>query len=311
MGVKKIFISGNGILGTALCLELAKKFNVIIGCHSEPAGIIDRDIRCLKIDICDMNSLKTLDDIAPDIIIHTAALTNVESCEENPEFAYEVNVSGTRNILERAKRSGSKFIYISSDYIFDGEKGNYSETDQPNPLSVYGSTKLEGEKLVLAYKHSLIIRTTFFGWHPQADKWHFSFWIINSLRQNKRIYVACDQKNSILCVLDLARSIHNMISAGLSGVYNVASRNSMSIYDIALEFSKSFNLDKNLIDPVSVDFTREKFGLLAKRPKDVSLNVSKMQRDMNILMPLIQEGIIYFKESGLYDRLNGVSHNKS
>lgn len=113
-----------------------------------------------------------------------------------------------------------------------------------------------------------------------------------------------------MCAAGLAQSIHSMISRGLSGVYNVASRNSMSIYDIALEFSRIFQLDKSLIEPVSINFAREKFALAAKRPKDVSLDVSKIEKELNMHMPLIQDGIISFKESNLYNSFSGTVYNK-
>lgn len=303
MGRIKIFVSGNGILGTALCSELAKKYRVTNGYHSNLINITGGDLQYAKIDICDARSLKQLEDIIPDVIIHTAALTDVEACEKNPQLAHQVNVIGTGNLLSYARKFKSKFIYISSDYIFDGEKGDYSEQDRSNPLNVYGRTKLEAEEKILEYGGSLSIRTTFFGWHPDKSKWHFSSWIIDSLAENKKIFVNHDQKNSIMFSKDLAAIVGQMLNAGLSGVYNIAGRDSLSIYDIALEFSKVFNLDRRLIEPVSLNYIGEKFGLMARRPRDTSLNVCKIETALEKKMPSIKQGILSMKQSGLYDNL--------
>src|SRR3989344_1943628 len=116
----------------------------------------------------------------PDAIVHTAAIVSVDACEKNPKAAYNLHVEGARNIVQATKDSKCKIIYISTDYIFDGKKGRYKETDEAMPINYYGKTKLEGESLVDLNKDA-VIRTSIFGWNAVAEKKSFSTWIYDEL----------------------------------------------------------------------------------------------------------------------------------
>ncbi len=294
----KFFVSGgSGLLGCALAFELIKKHEVISGLHNNPINIKANNFSSITIDICDINSLRVIENISPDVIIHAAALTDLEFCEKNPDKAYKINVEGTRNILNIAQKCNSKMVYVCTDYIFDGEKRNYSysETDNPNPLSIYAKTKLQGEELIKeSYDNFISIRTSLYGWG--INKQSFASWIVNSLREGKKISVIRDQISSMMFINDLANILDEMIEFDLKGIYHVASANSISKYSFALKVADIFDLDRNLIEPVTLDELIKKFSFSANRPNNISLDVSKIKRDLGKKMPSIIEGILSMKE---------------
>ena len=292
----KIFITGgSGLLGCALAFELIKKNEIISGYHHNYIDIKNNNFSSVNIDICDINSLKDIENRSPDAIIHTASLTDLEFCEKNPEIAYKINVEGTENILRIAKDCTAKLVYICTDYIFDGKKGKYSESDTLNPLSVYAKTKLQGEELIKKnYDDFISIRTSLYGW--DLNKLSFASWILNSLREDKRISLLSDQISSMLFTNDLARILSEMLEYDLNGIYNVASSDSMPKYTFALKIAEIFGLNGNLIEPITLENLIKKHSLSANRPKNVSLDCSKIENVLDRKMPSIAEGIISMKE---------------
>ena len=149
----KILVSGsNGLLGQKLVKQLSERNIEFLATSKGDNRNPDCPITCYKsIDITDKNQVEhVVKSFMPDSIIHTAAITNVDYCEMNPELCRKVNVLGTQNIFDVAKNINAHFQLLSTDFVFDGVKGNYKETDQPNPLSIYASSKFEGEKLLMS-----------------------------------------------------------------------------------------------------------------------------------------------------------------
>jgi len=150
-----------------------------------------------KLDITDaIEVLNLFHKLKPDVVIHTASETNVDKCEKEKEHAWKTNVEGTRNIALASSEVGAKLVYVSTDYVFDGEKGKYEEQDKPNPINYYGVTKLEGENQVIQHcKNYAILRTSvLYGWHPW--KQNFATWTINQLKQSKEITVVENHYNT-------------------------------------------------------------------------------------------------------------------
>lgn len=292
----KIFITGgSGLLGCALAFELVKEHEVISGYHHNFIGIRDNNFSSVIIDICDISSLKIIENTSPDVIIHAAALTDLEFCEKNPEIAYKINVIGTKNILKVAEKCNAKIVYICTDYIFDGKTGNYLESDNPNPLSIYAKTKLRGEELIRKnYDDFISIRTSLYGWSP--NKMSFAVWVISSLRENKGISVLNDQISSMLFTNDLANVFNETLGYNLNGIYNIASTDAMSKYNFALNIAEIFDLNKNLIEPIALNDLIKKNSLSANRPKKVSLDVSKIENELGKKMPTVMKGIEFMKE---------------
>jgi len=165
---------------------------------------------------------------APDVVVHTAAFTNVDRCELDRKKAYQINVEGTRNVALGARNS--KVVYISTDYIFDGEVGMYHENDKPNPVSYYGQTKFEGEQIVQDICDNYIIARTsvLYGWHTRLN---FVSWVIHELQKGNKINIVTDQFNSPTLVDDLAEQIIMLIERDKRGIFHTAGGERISRYE--------------------------------------------------------------------------------
>ena len=282
---KKILIIGcSGLVGSTLFKMIPHSVGAY---NKEP-------IRgnCIKMDITNMEDVnKIIQSFRPDIIIHTAALTDVDYCEDKREEAYNVNVEGTKNIVEAAKSVNAKVAYISTDYVFDGTNGPYSEDDETNPLGYYAKTKLEGENLVktsgLPY---IIIRTTVV-YGVEDKKLNFALWLLKQLESGRKVNIANDQYSSPTLSTDLARTIIRLLENGKTGLYNVSGSEVVNRYDFALRIAEAFNLEKDLITPISTKELNQK----APRPMKAGLKVDKITKELGISPQTILEALKEFK----------------
>lgn len=225
--------------------------------------------------------------LRPLVVVHTAAETNVDLCETDHEHARRINVEGTANIVDGCAKVEAKLLFISTDYVFDGVKGSYSETDQPNPISFYGLTKLEAEHIVRTkLPNALIIRTSvLYGWHP--TKLNFATWVIKELREHRTIKVVKDHINSPTLADNLARAIRAAIERGSEGLLHVAGGQRISRLDFACRIAKTFNLDESLLVPVEM----RELSWAAKRPSDSSLDVAKAEKELGIELLNVNRGL--------------------
>lgn len=269
----KLLITGSsGLLGSKLA-GVAKDSHEIILTHGTKPFFPNS----IKMDITDKNEvLRVIINSKPDVVIHTAAETDVDKCEVDKEHAWKVNADGTKNIAEACGEMGAKPVYISTDYVFNGEKGLYGEEDEPRPINHYGLTKLEGEKHITKIDGHLIVRTSvLYGWHPW--KKNFATWVLDSLKQKKRITVVDDHYNSPTLADNLAGLLLEAIEKGLTGLYHTAGRERISRFKFALEIAKTFDLDSRLVKPIKMAKLK---AWVAKRPRDSSLRVDKIQREL-------------------------------
>ncbi len=208
----------------------------------------------------------------PDVVVHAASLTDVDECELNRELAWTVNVEGTKNIVDAAKAAGSFLIYVSTDYIFDGQKGNYKETDQPNPINYYGLTKLKAEELVQTYPLYCIVRpSVIYGSTPAGGKVNFALWLIEALKKGERVKIITDQWNTPTLNTNLAEMTLEIVERQLRGVYHLCGATRVSRFEFAEHIATVFNLNKALIDKS----LSSQFNWFASRPTDSSLDTSK------------------------------------
>ena len=225
----------------------------------------------LKMDIRDR--LKIFDivkKIKPDWIVHCAAATNVDWCETDKDQAWEMNVGGTKNLVDASKEVNSKFLYISTDYVFDGSRGNYKETDKTNPINFYGKTKLEGELHVKNLENYLIMRTSHVV-SPKSDKF---VWILEKLKSG-RVEIAYDMISSPTLASELAEAILKSIKKELNGVYHSAGNECISRYDFAKKVAKVFDYEESEIKPIKM----QDLDFIAKRPQNSSLDISKILKE--------------------------------
>jgi dTDP-4-dehydrorhamnose reductase len=279
----------SGLLGNKI-VELTKNDYTAIPLHkTKPLHS-----NSLKLDITDTTEVLNLfHKLKPDVAIHTASETNVDKCETEKDQAWEINVEGTRNIAFACSKVGAKLVYTSTDYVFDGEKGNYEERDEPNPINNYGFTKLEGEKQVIQYcQEYVILRTSvLYGWHPW--KQNFVTWIINALKQNKELTVVEDHYNTPTLADNLAEIALEAVQKDLRGLYHASGSQRISRYEFAKQTAKIFNLDQNLIKPIKMS---QLTAWIAKRPKDSSLNTDKIQKQLKTKPLNITEGLNRMKK---------------
>ncbi len=268
----RIFITGgSGLMGSKTAeTALAKGHEVFSGfAHSEPG--FGKPVR---FDLKDYNGISDLiNKLKPEVVVHSAALTDVDRCEREKELAYRTNVEGTRAMAQAAEKSGSFLIYISTDYVFDGNRGMYGEDDRTDPVNYYGYTKLLGEQ----FCRDCIARTcVIYGSRPASGKINFALWLINNLKSGQKVRVVTDQFITPTLNTNLARMVLEIADKRLRGVYNLAGATRISRYDFALMLAREFDLDHSLIVPSRMNDLKWN----AKRPMDSSLDTSKAEREL-------------------------------
>jgi dTDP-4-dehydrorhamnose reductase len=281
--MKILIIGASGFVGEKLFNILSKDFEVIGTYSSKKKDDFE------QLDMSNRESVvELIGKIKPDVVVHTAGITNVDFFEENHEEIQRVNVQGTKNIIEGCLKTNSKLIYISTDYVFDGEKGNYKEEDEPNSISVYGKVKLEEEELVKnSHLKYLILRISVpYGYNSPNDKQTFEKWVINNLKNNKEISVIDDQFNTPTLIDDIANAVKRLIELNKIGAYHVTGSERISRYDFAIKIANIFRLNKALIKKIETKDLKWK----AKRPKDSSLNIDKLKK-LDVKMSNINEGL--------------------
>ncbi|MEM4703876.1 MAG: dTDP-4-dehydrorhamnose reductase [Candidatus Bathyarchaeia archaeon] len=288
--MKKLLVTGeSGLLGNMIVKLVSDQ--VVIPCHYTRPLNADS----LKMDITDENEVSALfKQLKPDVVIHTASQTNVDKCEIQKEEAWKTNVEGARNIAVACGKENIKLIYISTDYVFDGNKGYYKEEDETNPINYYGLTKLEGEKEVVRHcQNYVILRTSvIYGWHPW--KLNFATWVITQLKQGKAISVVDDHYNTPTLADNLAQVCLEVAHKKLNGIYHASGSERISRFEFAKKIAKFFNLDLHLLKPIKmIQLT----SWIAKRPLDSSLDTSKLQKRLKTKLPNIDEGLEKMKES--------------
>jgi dTDP-4-dehydrorhamnose reductase len=249
----------------------------------------------VKMDLTDLDSCRRVfENARPEAVVHSAALTYVDLCEVEKEKAWRINVYGTELIARLCKEFNCFMVFISTDYVFNGEKGLYSEEDQPDPINYYGYTKLKAEEAVRSILNDYcIVRTSvIFGSKPAAGKINFALWVLESLKQKRRINVVIDQINSPTLNTNLAEAMLEILDRKLMGLYHIAGATPISRYDFACLLAEEFKLEKELIQPT----TSDKINWVAKRPKNASLNVAKTQRSLKKKPLNIRDAIRILRE---------------
>lgn len=289
--MERLLITGaSGLLGSKIVELTGENYEVIPLHNTKPLHL-----NSSKLDIANRKEVFSLfRKTKPNVAIHTAAETNVDKCEIQKKLAWKINVEGTRNVAEACSKIGARMVYISTDYVFNGEKGLYVEEDTPNPINRYGVTKLEGEKQVKKLcKNYVILRTSvLYGWH--SWKQNFVTWVINSLKQKKEISIVEDHFNTPTLADNLAEITIEAVQKNLRGLYHASGSQRISRYEFAQQITKTFNLNQSLTKPIKM---KQITAWTAKRPKDSSLNINKI-RELLKTKPLnITEGLEQMKES--------------
>ncbi len=250
---------------------VSDRYCVTLGLHKRQVVVSEAKTRYIDIESVD-SLVRSIEDTAAQVVIHTAGLTSVDRCESEPDLAHYVNVTIATNVAKACAIAGVGLVHISTDHLFSGQDELVDENQQPTPINVYGQTKAEAERRVLdANPHSLVIRTNFYGWGTSYRQ-SFSDIVINALRAGSDLTLFRDVFYSPILLETLALAVHELIEIKASGIFNIVGDERISKYDFGFKLSEEFGLD----------FGHVKSGLfsdqrtLVHRPRDMSLSNQKV-----------------------------------
>ena len=287
-----LFVTGiSGRLGLNIALQMRDRSNVF-GCYHRHAVTLN-NVVTQSLDLTSFDSIfGVLSEIQPDLIIHTAAKTNMDECETDPDSAYQVNVEATSYIARAAEELRAKLVHISTDNLFDGTMPWMREDHCPNPISVYSTTKLQAEEVVARLcPDALVVRTNIFGWGTSLNK-TFSDWALDSLEQGSQLPAFTDAFSTPILMNDLVELILDLLDHDAKGLFHLAGRDRVSRYDFALKIAKVFRCPEGNIRPTSLG----DLPMKAQRTKDMSLNCEKAEQYLGTRMPELESGIERLKE---------------
>lgn len=308
--MSKILITGaSGLLGINMALT-ALHFGYSVTGVTLEEGIHGTPFEMAQMDLTKTGIIqKLLDDVQPDTIINCVAQTNVDRCEQVPDEAELVNTNLPGQLAGEASRQGIKLVQISTDAVFDGKQGDYTEDAPVSPQNVYATTKLAGERLVLnTDSHALVCRVNFYGWSISGRR-SLAEWFYNKLSSGEHIQGFTDAIFSPLLATDLAEILLKLVEHGCSGIFHVVNPNSISKYEFGVALAKQFNFDVSLITPTSIFDAK----LLATRSPKLNLNPAKMIAELGTDLPDLGDGLSRFHKQyldGYPEQLKGYSSKR-
>jgi len=295
----KILITGsNGLLGQKLVSALRNDAEVQLLATSRGADRTPEPLgeRYAAMDITSPTEVDAVFTAAkPDVVIHTAAMTNVDACELDPTACQLQNVTATGHLVQAAKRHGSHFVHLSTDFIFDGENGPYREEDVPAPLSIYGQSKLDAEQLVMnaglakwAIGRTIIV----YGIAEGLSRSNVVLWAKSALEKGQPIKVVDDQWRMPTLAEDLADGCIRIAKRGATGIFNLSGPDGMSILELVQRVGAFFHLDTSVVTPVKSD----SLGQPAKRPPRTGFVLDKARKELGYAPHGFEEGLAVLKD---------------
>ena len=283
----RILVTGaSGLLGLNLALETAREHQVFGTVNTHAIGNEAFDV--IQNNLLVPGSVeRLLDATHPDWVINCAALADLDACEADPALARKSNTELPAELATHVARGGARLVHISTDAVFDGQRGGYTEEDSPNPLGIYAQTKFQAELAVAATNpEAIVARVNLFGWSLSGRRSLAEFFF-NNLRDGNLVMGFTDIYFCPLLVNDIAGIFIKMLDKGLAGLYHVVSRDSMTKYDFGVTIARRFGLNAELIAPKSVLDS----GLKAVRSPNLTLKVDKLIQALAEDLPTISTGI--------------------
>jgi len=290
-----LIIGGSGLVGSSLVKLASDNMKVFFTFCNSPVQIANT--KSFFIDLLDGEESSICDlikSLSPDIVVNTVALQSVDDCELNHKIADRLHVESTKEIAAACLESSSKLIHFSSNFVFDGKKGCYREDDLCNPISYYGKTRLEAEKIVLdSSLNNVILRTTvIYGWHKNSK---FTNFVLQRLKNGTKIEAYTDQYGNPTLADDLAKCIIKIISKDTNGLFHAVGSTCVNRYEFALDIANTFGFDRNLIVPVTSDQKSQ----TALRPQNGCLDTSKIKNEIGFEFCDITTGISHLHDQFL------------
>lgn len=292
----KILVTGaNGLLGYKLIQLLSSKAEIItIASGRKKINRLPHRVQFYELDVTDRDqTLSVLTNTKPDVVIHTAAMTQVDQCETERDLCWKANVTGVENLIEACEKNNVHLIHVSTDFIFDGSHGPLDETAIPKPVNFYGESKLAGELAVQKSKIKwAILRTVLvYGITPDLSRSNIVLWVKKSLEEGKTINVVNDQWRTPTLAEDLAMGCYLAASKKATGIFHISGEEMMTPFDIANQTAEFFTLDKSLIKPAD----SSTFKQPAMRPPKTGFIITKAKQELGYQPHTFKEGLALLK----------------
>lgn len=291
--MKTVLVTGsNGLLGQKITEKILNEggVNLIATSKGENRYPIKEGYVYADMDILNPDNVReVIKSYMPDAIIHTAAMTNVDTCEDQKELAYQLNVTAVATLIQICEELDIQLVHLSTDFIFDGENGPYTEEAAPNPLSYYGETKLMAEELVKKSKANWVILRTIivYGIVSDMSRSNIVLWAKGALEKGQPLNIVNDQWRMPTLAEDLADICFLAIEHDAQGVYNASGKDMMSISELVAKVADFWHLDKGLINEISA----ETLNQTAKRPKKTGFILDKSMTELNYQPHSFEEGL--------------------
>jgi len=284
---KKLLITGaSGLLGLNAAIQLSSAYEVIgvVNTHPFQSSLF----KVLQRDLLNEGMVENLiAEVQPHWIFNCAALADVDLCEKFPELAQRLNVELPAKLAKEAAKHHIGLVHVSSDTVFDGQKGDYKEEDPPNPISAYAKSKRLGECAVFeALPNAIIARTNLIGWGRSAKHSLAEFFFYH-LRNNVRVNGFRDVFFCPLLANTIAEIISHLVELEAQGLFHVFSRDAMNKYEFGVQLARRFGFDETLITPLSV----EEAGLTAPRSPNLTMNTAKLQQMLKMPLPSVRDAL--------------------
>ncbi|MEM7548998.1 MAG: SDR family oxidoreductase [Bacteroidota bacterium] len=290
----KILVTGaNGLLGQKLIALFADKEGFELLATSKGEKRYSTHASFIHYKSLDITSEKEVSEVMgsfePEVVINTAAMTNVDQCESEKEACWDLNVKAVEYLVKSCNEAECHLVHLSTDFIFDGEDGPYTEEDKPNPVSYYGESKLAAEKFILENSSSYsILRTVLvYGYTPGMSRSNIVLWARQSLLDGKAIKVVTDQWRTPTLAEDLAFGCFLAAGQKPTGIFNISGKDMMTPYDIALRVGEYFKLDLSNLSATDGSM----FSQAAKRPPKTGFDISKARKVLGYEPLGFEEGL--------------------
>ena len=298
---KTLIIGGSGLVGRVLITRINDIAKVYATYNFNEINL--DGAKFYQLDIQDKKRVNELvKEIQPDTVINAAAKRNTRYCENNPDEAYKINVEGTKNIVDACKTINAKLVFFSSDQVFDGTKGRYSEEDELSPLNTYGKQKAMAEEIITDnLENWLILRAShIYAWSPGSD--NFISWVIDELKSGREIQISYDQFVTPIHVENFVDIVIKLLERDRRGIYHVGEGECLTKYEFVKRIKETFRFDEAIIKPISSEALNQD----TVRPKNNCLDLTKIQGELDFSKYSIVNGLQTMKKEALKSTKGGL-----
>ncbi len=286
----KVLLTGaSGFLGKKIMMMFPELGFEVLGTSAS------KDENISKMDVTNRKEvLGLISDFKPDVVVHAAAVINVDWCEQNRDEAFRINVDGARNVAEACRDVGAKMVLVSTDYVFDGKKnGKYKEDDERNPVGVYGWTKAEAEKVVeqILDDYLIVRASVLYGFNDSRDRETYVTYVLRMLKSGEEVFGFTDQYNNPAFIDDVVQALAKLIKLDEGGIFHVTGPENISRFEFARKIVKVFGFDEKLVKKGTWESSEHK----APRAKRLDESIERLE-SRGIKMSGIEEGLKKMKK---------------